>query len=311
MINIEQLEFQDILNLSSIDLLLTAVGYESRASHLSTLLNSKKINQKHCLQLVVDCNLKEKSKFAELGFKFSGANELNKILEGERNSKNIVIDYSVMNKSIYAEIIRLISKSDNFQNTNLYFSYTQSIYETIDKGDTQISTIKRILTTDDKLMTVPKNGYKLIISLGHERLSAIGIIENLEISYDDVYVLINKENSEAPYYKECMLSNKDFLSLLKPHQIIEINFFNFSQTISVLDSIYYKLSLDETQIILAPMSVKSFSLLSMIHSLRYPNVFFYNVTSIITRSAGKKKADTSIPPLIYLVNKQKNHVKMF
>ncbi|MCF2521112.1 hypothetical protein [Dyadobacter sp. CY351] len=302
MIKINQVNFEELSSLPEIDIFITALGYESRASHLAALLVATKARKKYCVQLVKNCNSFEKESFLGMNFQIIMREdfEVNSIFDFP--VRNVVIDYSVMMKSLYAELIKFLVASNNFNETNFYFSYTQSEYEVVERQETQIQSIQPILTTKDKLMTIPKDGYKLVISLGHERLSAIGVIENLEIDYEDVYVLINKESSDAPYYMECMRSNKDFLSMLKRDQIIELDFFNFNQTISILDSIYYKLSLNGAQVILAPMSVKTFNLLSMIHSLRYNNVFFYNVTSLSTGSVGTKRADKSVAPIVYLVN---------
>ncbi|WP_108802175.1 hypothetical protein [Aquimarina sp. Aq107] len=302
--DVQQKTIEDIKSLELIDHLIVSIGYEQRASHLATILNEKdiKIGKKYCFTLVENNENSEYFKLEDYGFNFYKTDDLEYILKDLKGV--IVVDYSVMMKSLYARILKLLANSDN-QYSNVYFSYTNSLFESYIDINSPAITNKQILLTEDKILDRYKKR-KLLISLGYERLSAIGIIEELEFNYEDIYVFINNHNKK--YYLECKQQNKILLSNLGKNQIMEFDFFNFNQTVTILDSILNNLESKDCQVILAPMSVKTFSLLSMIHSLNYSNVILYNTSSRNSDQGKKysKKADFDKKPLVYKISKNDN-----
>ncbi|MGK7390816.1 MAG: hypothetical protein ACNS60_10700 [Candidatus Cyclobacteriaceae bacterium M2_1C_046] len=300
-LNIDQIPFKEIENIVKIDLFIIALGHEHRASHLAQILIKKEIRLKYCVQLVENVNKNEKETIEKLGFIIIKRSQLNEIIL-QNELKYILIDFSVMMKSLYSEILVLFSSSEKMKSSVLLCSYTHALFEEVVGKSHYVESIKPILLTDNKLMDdIFKT--KLILSLGYERLSAIGVIENLEIDYDDVIVLINKSNDNQQHYQECMKINKEFLELLNPSQIIELNFFNFNQLTSITDSILYRLKQQKFKVIIAPLSVKTFSLYAMVQSLKYENVIFYNVTSINKEPHYKKIPNKMIEPLVYSITR--------
>lgn len=301
-LDIKQLDFGEIKLLPPIDLFIIGLGYEHRASFLATQL--KNVNERYCIELVEDVNQEERLKIANLGFQFIQRDDLKRIFQNE--FKIALIDFSVMMKSLYAEILTLYNNSESRQ-LKLYFSYTHAMFENATDKSYYVESIKPILLTDEKLMIdIPRT--KLIISLGYEKLSAIGVIENLEIDYHDVIILINKTDTNSEHYQECIKVNQEFLEQLDPSQIIEFNFYNFNQLSSILDSILFRLQKQNYRVIISPLSVKTFSLYAMVQSTKYDNVIFYNVTSINSEPNYKKDYNEDQDPLVYTISKDESPI---
>lgn len=296
MIEIRPVAFESLLGIGSIDLLICSLGMEFRATSLSQRLKDVPIKRKVCVKLLEEVNTKELSCFLELGFTFVNPRDLRSEIENSAGD-TIVVDYSVMMKSLYADIIKQFSNSPVLRKSRFLFSYTKSIFEEPADSYMQVKNIEQVLLTPGKSVESKKT--KLLIGLGYERLSAVGVVEVLEINYDDVLVFVNKESDDSPHYLRCLEVNKDFLELLDPKHIFEVNFYNFNQTSTTLNSIVYGLGRDGYDVILAPMTMKMFSLISMVVSLRHDNARFYNVTSVHKKPFYKKFPDTDSLPIVY------------
>ncbi len=298
-IDIENSSLDEIKDSKGFDLFLCALGFENRASAFANSISNLKVDKKVCLQLVREPNEVEKEKLANLGIEILEVEELKSIIKSSYD--RIVVDYSVMMKSLYSEIIQIvISQSKRVKPCKLFFSYTHSLFEKSIINQIYVNQIKPLLLTDTKYL----DNYtekKLIIGLGYERLSAIGLVENLQIDYEDVLVFINQTTKNSQHYNECIEVNKEFLSLLKNDQIFRINFFDFNQLRSTMESICFSLNRKGISIIIAPMSVKTFSLYSMVLSLNYDNMKFYNVTSKNETRTYEKHPDTSKVPTVYQI----------
>jgi len=297
MIEILNSSIENIKKDTQYDLIIVALGFENRASYLANSLKDIRINKKICISLVDSPNVIERNNLSELGYEFHKRDKLVNIFNQEYSS--IIVDYSVMMKSLYAEILELLINSNSTKKNNtVFFSYSHGLFEHAIKSEIYVNEIKPILLTDEKLLS-NYNKTKLIISLGYERLSAVGLIENLQIDYDDVIVFINKENDSSEHYKECIELNSNLLSLLNRDQIFEVDFFDFNQISSILETIVFNLERNGYSAIIAPMSVKTFSFYSMVLSLNYNNTRFYNVTSESKEKSYQKFPDTSKKPLVY------------
>jgi hypothetical protein len=286
MLEIKEVKIENILKISNLGLLICALGYENRASFFAKLICQNVINIKCkiCVLLVEDYNQNEYKSFSDLGFKFINQNELHSFIIEYSETENLV-DYSVMMKALYSKIIKQINKPE-FENKNFIFSYTPAKFENTESGHKNVAEIYPIFFKDNFII---HNNIEniLILSLGYERNSAIGIVENLEISYNNVFVLINKDSENSEHYLKCIEHNEDFLELFPKKNIFEINFFNLNEVLSYMNSIILSESNKSKQIIIAPLGVKTFSLLSMVLCNHYNNVIFYNVTSNSNKNYNK------------------------
>lgn len=305
MIDLENITFESLKEIRKFDLFVCAVGFEERASYLATKLKSIDFNRRVCIKLVPEPNIYQMQILKDLDFEFIHKRDLEVILS-EMTNQNILVDYSVMMKSLYADMLfQFYIKGKNNKKGTIYFSYTKSVFESALSLSLHIERTQPLLLTDSKYL----NNYTkkiLLLGLGYERYSAIGLIENLQIDYENVLVFINKEENNSRHYKECMDVNRDFLSLLKRDQIFEVNFFNFKELSTTVESIVFSLYRKGCSIIVAPMSVKSFSLYIMILSMKYDNMIFYNVTSESNEKSYLKKPDDTRLPIVYRVS----HVKV-
>lgn len=296
---IEETSVDAIRSLGYLDLMIVALGQESRASFLASKLSGIKIREKLCILLTSEVNEREKDALSALGFSTINIEEFKATFDISKYT-SILVDYSVMMKSLYAWILDKVTYYETKRNCLVYFSYTHAEFEEWEGSKQSVNRVE-LLFSNRKKKIARKDDNLLVLSLGYERLSAIGVIEYLEVDYENVIVFINKESESSPYYRDCLRHNENFLRLLRPNQIFELNFEDHSYIRNVIHSIVTNALNDNRTVIIAPIGMKLFSFQSMIIALEYSNVVFYNVSSKKNSKLMKKAPNLSRLPVIYQV----------
>src|SRR5688500_16953772 len=127
---IENISFGELIKIHSFDVFIAAVGQETRAPYLSKLLKHNKFIKKYCVKVIENPDVRIIDSFISLGFNIlNNYDDLISNISGDHNLKKVLIDYSVMNKYIYANLINFFHNAIAIRKCELYFSYTLAKYE--------------------------------------------------------------------------------------------------------------------------------------------------------------------------------------
>lgn len=194
-----------------------------------------------------------------------------KLQDSQENDEiTIVIDYSCMTKSWYYTIILYLKKKQlDFQKVTVYFVYTPSKYSDplTPKPNTEIAPLpgKYVVPTDK-----PK---ALIVCLGYEQNKAEGIIEHLDPK--ECYLMYSKPALDADFVDKIESNNSE---VLKNRPTITFPLDDLLTLERELTSLYYLLK-DQYSVIIAPLGPKPFTFISMLMSIKYPDIDIWRVGS--------------------------------
>jgi hypothetical protein len=271
----KQILINDI-NSIEIDLFFCVENHEKRSY---TLLDKLQVTHKINTSIVLCykdeiCNTKKEG---VKKIRINNHSEIYKLLdklfkEITKESITIVIDYSCMTKSWYYSIILYLkNKKIEFQKVSILFSYTPSKYNEPKepKPNKEIGPLpgKYIVPTDK-----PK---ALIVCLGYEQNKAEGIIEHLDPKLS--YLFYTKPASENKFVKTLEINNFNILeersNYTRTYPFNDLLFLERELT-----SLYFTLR-DDYSIVIAPLGPKPFTFISMLMSIKYPDIDIWRVGS--------------------------------
>ncbi|WP_158826726.1 hypothetical protein [Mucilaginibacter lacusdianchii] len=202
--------------------------------------------------------------------------EIYKILDSQfalyvNQEINIVVDYSCMTKAWYYSIILYLTKrSLLIDKVKAYFFYTPSKYSVPQKPkhNTEIAPLPG-------KYVVPTNKPKaLIVCLGYEQNKAEGIIDHLDPKI--CYVFYTEPALDPKFVDTVKANNKNILEHYK--NIITYPFDDLLYLERQLTSLYYLLR-EDYSIIIAPLGPKPFTFISMLLSVKFPDIDIWRVGS--------------------------------
>lgn len=187
------------------------------------------------------------------------------------NEINIVVDYSCMTKSWYYSIILYLTKRHlAISKVSALFFYTPSKYSAPQKPkhNTEIAPLPG-------KYVVPTNKPKaLIVCLGYEQNKAEGIIDHLDPKI--CYVFYTEPTLDSKFVSTVKANNKNILDHYT--NIITYPFDDLLYLERQLTSLYYLLR-EDYSIIIAPLGPKPFTFISMLLSVKFPDIDIWRVGS--------------------------------
>ena len=270
---------KEVLDSVEFDLFIAATGFEERCCWLINKFNiqaKKKIalvSSNNHLSLFKNKNTKifREKNFSFIDISLDENDALVKYFEEflESNpdkSLNILIDYSGMTKVWYAGIVNLLSAiEDTSHNFQIYFSYTP--VEQIKAKKAKPIKVVESLNTPLKSKNSDKKT-TLIIGLGIEP----GKVDYLrEIIKPDKIILMYPDPAYKSYVELLFEVNKDIITEVDMRNMINYPLYDIDRTNEILTNLVLELRLN-SNIVIAALGNKSFSLLSMLISLRYPDI---------------------------------------
>lgn len=311
----KQVNINVLESISEFDLLITASGYESRASFF--IENIKNISFKKKLAFGFNeysdnkVRLKNDEIFKHFNFLFfyestnSSKNliaYLNEtILKFKSKSLKIVIDYSCMSRVWYASILsyfKNISEKNNCK-IELYFSYSPALFVQPPASSVKNTIVGPIDGFSN--IYIPLKTVALIIGLGFEKERAYGLSEYFNaISY----YFYGDESYNSEYSKVVNEKNKKLLDNSIPDNIFKypINDLNYTET--MLIDLCNSLS-NNHKIILAPCGPKIFTLICLIVSMKLKDIDVWRISPGSFAHPFDKKPNGDL--LIYNIVFQKNY----
>lgn len=280
--HLNQIEFGD-LRLEKIDCLVATAGSQPRCYFLATQLHKIALNKVLLVSGTEDPknNGKFLPVFSEYGFSYysitiQDSQNIDRLLHNICNINarqiNIVIDYSCMPKIWYALFIDTLTRNNYpAERINLFLSYTPKLFEKKPVKNA-IGYFGPIIFNRDKLKD--KKPVSLIVSLdiNHNSLhEAVGKIKPGKLlafvphcSHDPEYTRLVREN------------NRSLLEKIDKNNIVRYE----ADRPEEINSLLTSLCLDErvdSEVVIVPQGPKTFSMVSMLLSVRYPDVKLWEI----------------------------------
>lgn len=301
-----QLEIDNIKDIH-FDIILCSSGYESRSRYLC---KSYKLNARKKVVLGFD-NYTDLAtrKTNDLTFKITGYesilssgdsekevfDSLNFLLELNKESINILVDYSSMTRIWYAAVLKFISLNDfSKSSVNIYFSYSFSQFvlpPTEPSFNRHVGPIEGFYQ-----ISIPDRPTAVIIGLGYVESRAYGLAEYFDV---EPHLFIADNSISSDYYNHVISNNSDLLQTVKNDNIFTYPLNNMVYTETLLSHLCRELK-NNYRIVLAPCGPKPFTLLCLVTALRNNFIDVWRISAGIGEQPIDKKASGKI--LLYCVN---------
>ncbi len=287
------------LHTERFDYIIAASGYQKRCIYLAENLDTKGSDN-----LVITFNEQTKSAlrlenekiFQKLGFDSikTAPNEhsdiegmMQRICNGKINrTLNILVDYSCMTKVWCATIIKYLLQNDfHAERINIYFSYTPKKVNILPQRFRMKSYAPLIFSSDKRLKNKP---IALIAGLNNNLEMIKELIDELKPS--NTFALIPYFMHDGEYYQKIIDNNAPILKTIPSEKVLKYPAERPDQISSMITSLCLDLRLDSS-VILVPQGPKPLCLVSILLSVRYPDVMIYNLKS----KDHKTKEDHGMP----------------
>lgn len=269
----EQVTHDELIKIDSIDLMIYAKNHETRSNYFN-----KKVSCSINVEKTIILCYKAQIRFKKNEFLVKSNDDLIKILDqffdsvkDRDNSLNIIVDYSCMTKSWYYVILQYVLNKDiSFDKLNLYFIYTPACFSKpkTPKYNTEIGPLP------GKLIIPNNKPNALIVCLGYEENKAEGIIDHLDPK--QYYLFYSKPSLDPKFVYYLELNNDSILK--SSNNVVTYPFDDLLFLERELTSIYNYLK-NDYNIIIAPLGPKPFTLVSMLMSIKYPDIDIWRVGS--------------------------------
>jgi hypothetical protein len=301
--HISEIDYQEI-RFEQFDYFIAACGYQPRCCHLASN-NSIRAVKRLLLSIDESDHMAERQAnqkvFETCGFiPYRDSVHQTTIIEDlikdicnqDKEQLNLLIDYSCMPKKWYAVIMDNITR-DNFKSKkiNLYLAYTPKIFEPEKKmaGTDFFGPIieARHRLTKKKPVTVMA-GLDNHSHLLHKALS--------EVNPRNLLAFVPVSRTDRAYTEAVAENNKSLLSKLDPTQIFRYDMYDPNAMNSLLTSCCLDHRMNH-EVMIIPQGPKVFSMISLLISIRYPDVKLWEIIGK-NRNAVQGKGLPSNNPII-------------
>ena len=273
------------LRLEKLDWLIVAAGSQPRCYYLAEQLHAQVPGKILLINNGNDDLKKNADKFLPVftafGFRnypasTSDTKAIESLLKEIGNTRsrqlNIAIDYSCMPKRWYAMFIDSLTRNTYLaERINLYLSYTPKAFEK-DPGKHAIDYMGPIVFNRDNLRD--KKPVSMIAALDANHHSLQQIVNMVKPK--KLLAFIPQCTHDPEYSTMVMEKNKSLLDKLDSNSIIKYQADNPEEINSLLTSY----CLDErisSEVLIVPQGPKTFSMMSMMVSIRYPDVKLWEI----------------------------------
>ena len=216
------------------------------------------------------------------------------LLSSPKNKINLVVDYSCMSKTWYAEIIRMLSESSlTDRSVSVYFTYSPAKYTP--PGSPGTNRVAGAISGFCHLAP-PTFPTALILGLGYEAVRATGLRDYLDPK--ETFAFYTDPSLEELFTKTVIKNNRALLSTLGrdtafPHPLADLDY-----TSALLANLTQSLN-ERYRVVIAPLGPKPFCLLSLLLSAETKSVDVWRVSGAEHSTPEERKAFGKL--LIYCV----------
>lgn len=285
LIQLQEIHYPE-LRMEQIDCFIAACGYQPRCYHLAEKLGAI-VSQKFVLNIDEPDQQQNRCRhleiFNRLGFKnYHTAMNDSQVIEAllsdicniQTGQLNMLLDYSCMPKKWYALIIDSISRY-NFKarQINLFLSYTPKLFDR-KPANNAVEYIGPLLFNRDNLRD--KKPVSMIIALDINNASTMQAIHKVKPS--KILAFIPQCSHDPEYTRLVLDSNKTLLNRLDNHSIISYDASHPEEINSLLTSHCLDQRIS-SEVVIVPQGPKIFSMMSLLLSVRYPDLKLWEIVS--------------------------------
>jgi hypothetical protein len=274
------------------DIFICSSGFETRSRHFFSKFSQEKPLKKVCFSFL-DRKVLSKNENDE----FFSSNEfiiyyfdnfsLHEVIElytkifaeFKKETINVLIDYSSMNKIMYAGLVKYFAIAGDAYSASIFFSYTPASYSEpalarSNLHNQPIPLFPTVELTDKKIA--------LLAGLGYAEGKAHGLIEYLQIDNNDIYLFYTSKNTGESYFEKVKEHNNYILNKIPLQNQFQYELENVTQVFNLLESLCNYLISKSYRVIIAPLGPKVFSLISILLTLKYNDLTILRVSDGIT-----------------------------
>jgi hypothetical protein len=296
------------LKYEKIDFFIAACGYQARSPHLAGMipaLHAQKFMLSFSEENHVELRRNNEAAFSAMGFKLVKAAPdkpeevevlIKRICNATSNSEVVfLVDYSCMPRLWFASILESITRNDfHARKITVFFSYTLKKFS-LEVQKNTIRYLGPMITSKDHLKK--SKPVALIAGLDNSFKSTMELIKKLNPA---TIVAFIPDNSGDPAYKISVLeNNKRLLDILDKNNIISYETLDPEGINSKLTSRCLDLRLKH-EVVIMPQGPKSFSLVSSLLSIRYPDVKLWEIITAV-KSADPNNGAAEGDPIVLKV----------
>jgi len=306
LISTQQVPFND-LYINDFDLIIAVSGYESRSTYLV-----ERIKLQNQIKTVLAFEEKtdelhrpeNDEKYRQMGFHvvMQSGNTivdtdslLNLLPDRNKESLNILIDYSCMTKLWYASIINFFILNDlPNHNISLYFSYSASRY-TEPKKPKPLSFVEPISCVSHGI--IKSKPLALVIGLGYEKDRAELLRRSL--NPEETYLFYADPVDDERFVEKVYINNFKLIDRSHKNHVFSYPI----RDLEKIDALLTGLCLDlrfNYKIILAPLGPKPFTLCCLLLATRYPDIEVWRISAGSSEST--YNGEPFGEPLVYRVD---------
>ena len=275
----------DAAVVNDVDLIITASGFEDRATHIAKSFSIPASAAKWCFGFKDrQCLSRSQndSVFSSMGFNQydldgNDCESIGRELKGYlancvKDKVTFLIDYSSMTRGWYASVIKLLHQIEVRQTIEILFCYAPSEFSPPQPAgpNTAVGPIEGFCS-----LSSPDEPTALIIGLGYESDRALGLVEYVDPA--EIYLFYTDITYDSRFKDEVLKNNYKLIGMLPNERLFGHPLGDLNRTSLLLSSLCTDLC-DSHRVIIAPLGVKPFSLLSLILASRLPKVDIWRVS---------------------------------
>lgn len=270
------------------DFVLTASGYESRATHVAQQLAPMNEGRRVAVGFVDRPILSRSSNdafFSQNGFELvlsSGSDGsavrheiLRAVYECRSSVMHILVDFTSMTRVWYGTVLSALREyaENSPARVIITFAYSPSQYaEPQDPGpNLHMGPVSGFST-----LSLPNRKTALILGLGYEPERALGLTEYVEAA--EVYAFVASPALDERFLNAVLANNDQLIKDLGPEHVLTHPFGDLQATAARLASLVRGLSALDYRVILAPLGPKPFALICFLLATRYPELDVWRVS---------------------------------
>lgn len=279
---------KESLSTIDFDLIISASGYETRASYLlkSGILDTSIIKNRYVLSFMTDTSSQTRVD-NDLVFKHNGfisvpcsgssSKEIINIVShtieaSEKQDIYILIDYSSMTRIWYGGVVHYL-KGLKYASKQIHVIFAYSEAEFLTPPEEEPETINFSPIEGYCSLSIPAKPTALVIGLGYEKKRAFGLTE-----YFDAEMVNYFYTEDSQYTEEVLRRNKEILENIEEEYIYPYSLHNLSLTQVILQDLCNSLK-QNYRIILAPCGPKPFTLLSFIVASKNDEIDLWRISA--------------------------------
>lgn len=269
------------------DLLITCLGYETRARHIAerfASLCAKKLALafRHRLVAGYKKNLEfyqshdfELLPFESLAFGKSLRDIIDESIPGSRNRARLLIDISSMSRPMIANLVVVLGEIRSVNGIDVTFTYCPAVFTGAPDVKQPVVVSQPVVPELAGWSIEPERSVAAVVGLGFEFDQALGAIEYLEPAAAWAFIPYGEDSR---FDRALFEANKDLITGLRSDQIVKFDVKDPYKCFVELEALTYGL-LDNMRPIIVPFGPKLFALLAfLVGVIHSPNVAVWRVS---------------------------------